>query len=107
MGEWINGNGGNYDALIADVKVIEEGDDDDKPPDVDFDSAQEISSQAFVIDKKSGKVVGGKAFNISLSGTPDDAKKAAEAAAQAAEDAKLEGLIRAENDPNYGSMMGG
>lgn len=105
--EWIDGNGGNFEALLADVKIAEEVDDDEKPPDVDFDSAQEISSQAFVIDKKSGKIVGGAAFSVSLSGTPDDDAKGAAAAAAAAEDAKLEGLIRAQNDPNYGRMMGG
>lgn len=105
--EWINGNGGNYDALIADVKIVEEADDDEKPPDVDFDSAQEISAQAFVIDKKSGKIVGGSAFSVSIGGTPADAAKNAADAAAASEDAKLEGLIRAQNDPNYGRGGGG
>merc|ERR1712159_373275 len=105
--EWINGNGGDYNGLIADIKIVEEGGDDEKPPDVDFDSAQEISAQAFVIDKKTGKVVAGNNFSVSISGTPADQAKNDADAARAAEDAKLEGLVRAENDPNYGRMMAG
>lgn len=97
----------DYEDLIKDIKIIEEVEDDDKPPDVDFDNCQEVSSQVFVIDKKTGKLVGGSEFSQSIGGTPADAKKSKEEEAQKKEDERIEMMMKAENDPNaYRAMMG-
>jgi len=76
-GEWVAGHDGDFDSLI-DASQFNLGEETEEGPDMsqmDFDSGPEISDKAFVINKKTGKVLAGNAFSVDIDETPEDRAK--------------------------------